>query len=277
MRDQARRRELGAFLRAHREALAPGTVGVRTTARRRTPGLRREEVATLSGVSVAWYTWLEQGRVDPSRQVVEALAGALRLSADARAHLLALAGFHGPAVRGPDAPERAGADSRAALAARLRPVLESWTDSPALLLDGGLDILACNRAHRRRWSDPGRLPADRRNLMWWLVADPAVREAVVGWEALARDVLALLNLRLGERAGDPRAAGLRAVLGADVPELAHWWTCRGVAEFRAREVRVREPDGSVRPYLFSVLRPAGEGDAALWVQTPLRPEAAGAG
>lgn len=91
------RRELGGFLRATREHTAPADVGLTAGARRRTPGLRREEVATLSGVSVAWYTWLEQGRVAVSRQVLDSVCRALRMDAGARRHALELAGFHGEA------------------------------------------------------------------------------------------------------------------------------------------------------------------------------------
>jgi transcriptional regulator with XRE-family HTH domain len=105
----ALRREPGGFLRAHRDRLTPAEVGLPATARRRTPGLRREEVAALSGVSVAWYTWLEQGRVETSRQVLTAVAGALRLDEAAHHHILALAGF-APAAPAP-VPARTTAGS----------------------------------------------------------------------------------------------------------------------------------------------------------------------
>src|SRR4051794_30033011 len=101
-----RRAELGEFLRARREALRPADVGLPSSGRRRTPGLRREEIALLAGVSVTWYTWLEQGRrINASRDVLLALARALRLDDAGRDHLLDLASL-GPRVRSVEAGER---------------------------------------------------------------------------------------------------------------------------------------------------------------------------
>lgn len=141
--------ELGAFLRAHRELLKPGDVGLSATARRRTPGLRREEVASLSGVGLAWYTWLEQGRVTASRQVLEAVARALRLDPAGTRHAMRLAGYHEPA--GP-----VGGDGRGRLTAAVQPVLDSWPASPAVLLDQYFDLLAWNTAWSALWGRPRR-------------------------------------------------------------------------------------------------------------------------
>src|SRR5947207_15081093 len=98
MEDKIRYRTLGKFLRSRRARLAPLNVGIASSGRRRTPGLRREEVAALSGVGLAWYTWLEQGRVTASRQVLESVSRTLRLDSDAYRHVMALAGFSAPAA-----------------------------------------------------------------------------------------------------------------------------------------------------------------------------------
>lgn len=105
MSEQPDRRQLGSFLRSRRERLTPDDVGLPRTGRRRTPGLRREELALLAGMSATWYTYLEQGRdIRPSEQVLNALAAALRLDAHERDHLFRLAG-HGPATPGPEESE----------------------------------------------------------------------------------------------------------------------------------------------------------------------------
>ena len=99
--DEVRRRELGAFLRSRRERITPDQIGLRTSRRRRTPGLRREEVAQLAGVGVTWYTWLEQGRdINPSAQVLDAIARTLLFDAHERAHLFTLAGTPDTTIAG---------------------------------------------------------------------------------------------------------------------------------------------------------------------------------
>ncbi|MFD0633772.1 helix-turn-helix domain-containing protein [Catenulispora yoronensis] len=139
--------ELGTFLRAYRALLKPEDVGLPTAPRRRTPGLRREEVASLAGVSIAWYTWLEQGRVAASRQVLESVGRVLRLDDTETRHALRLAGFYEPEVEpGPAAGPRSA----------LQPVLDSWPVSPAVLLDRNFDVVAWNAAWSAVWGDPRR-------------------------------------------------------------------------------------------------------------------------
>src|SRR5690606_6674448 len=138
-----RRRELGAFLRARREKVAPEEVGLAATGRRRTPGLRREEVAQLAGVGVTWYTWLAQGRAKgASEQVLEAVARALRMTEAERHHLLVLADRVPPAPAPPMA---------------LRPehgqLLEQMLPWPAALQTDAYEIVASNRAYRFVFSD----------------------------------------------------------------------------------------------------------------------------
>src|SRR4051794_17753537 len=137
-----RRTELGEFLRARREALQPGDVGLPVGGRRRTPGLRREEIALLAGVSVTWYTWLEQGRrINASRDVLLALARALRLDEAGRAHLLALANADGKAsdpvdrvIEAPDAINR---------------LIMSMEPAPAYVLGPRWELVSWNAAEER--------------------------------------------------------------------------------------------------------------------------------
>ncbi|MFF3642246.1 helix-turn-helix domain-containing protein [Streptomyces sp. NPDC002564] len=255
------RRELGGFLRAHRERLAPEEVGLPRTSRRRTSGLRREEVAALSGVSVAWYTWLEQGRVDTSRQVLDAVARALRLDAVSHRHALALAGF-APVPQGP--PDRdPGCDSG------LRALLDSWPDSPALLLGPGLDVLAWNRAHAALWPDPAELAEDRRNLLLLLVTDARHQRLLPGWEPVAMDLYRHFRTRADRSPGSSALGRLAPRLHAARPDLAHWWACRSVGDFAPRTVGITVPGERLpRAYDMTLLLAPQAPDAALLVQTP---------
>src|SRR5690606_11582000 len=152
-----RRRELGAFLRSRRERRRPEAVGLPVGDRRRTPGLRREEVAMLAGMSVTWYTWLEQGRnVQPSRQVLGSLADVLGLDDVETAHLFRLAG---------EVPPRVGPAS-AAVADHEQAMLDRLDPNPALLLDRRLDVVAWNRGAVVLYGDLASLDADRRNILW---------------------------------------------------------------------------------------------------------------
>ncbi|MFI8961186.1 helix-turn-helix domain-containing protein [Streptomyces sp. NPDC053493] len=241
----ARRRELGGFLRAHRELLSPADLGLPAGAgRRRTPGLRREEVAALSGVGVAWYTWLEQGRVDTSREVLEAVGRALRLDTDARDHVLRLAGY---------APPEAPRDEAAAAAA----LLHSWPDRPAVLLDGALALTAWNEAYTRVFPDPADVPEPRRNLLLLLAADPAHQRLLPGWQSLAVDLFR--HARTRARPEDPGLRALTALLTTERPDLSAWWACRSVGVFTSRTVEV---PGS-RAYTVSMLHPSDAPAAAI--------------
>ncbi|MET8688021.1 helix-turn-helix domain-containing protein [Streptomyces sp. NPDC004732] len=257
----ALRQQLGGFLRAYREHLSPAEVGLPSTARRRTKGLRREEVAALSGVSVAWYTWLEQGRVDTSRQVLDAVARALRLDADAHRHALALAGF---------AP--AAADRTASYDPDLRAMLDSWPDSPALLLGPALDILAWNRAYTAVWPDPARTPEDRRNLLLLLVGDAPHQRVLPGWESVATELYRHLRTRADRSPDDESFRRLTGRLDSVRPDLAAWWACRSVGDFASRTVELTpEGERTPRTYGMTLLLTPRPQDASILVQTPHGP------
>jgi transcriptional regulator with XRE-family HTH domain len=179
---EARRREFGAFLRTRRESLAPSIVGLPQGFRRRTPGLRRDEVAFLAGVGVTWYTWLEQGRdVRASPEVLSALSKALRLESAERRHLFALADRPSPEARasGPEVVEEP-----------IRRLLESLAGQPAYVIGRRWDILAWNKAAVMVFGDYAKLEGDARNTMHMVFANPAHRRLLTDWDALARAALA---------------------------------------------------------------------------------------
>ena len=227
------RSELAAFLRARRGRLQPADVGLPADpvpGRRRTPGLRREEVAELSGVGLTWYTWLEQGRDIPaSAQVVDALARALRLSTDEHRHLRDLAGLT------PAAPsDAATAEARP----RLQRLVDAVTPAIASVYDVHFDYLAWNTPYRRIRHDPATLPADRRNLLWMMFTDAENRARMTTWDRAARVLLSQFRAAAGRRPGDPRFAELVIALTEASPQFRDWWAEYPVRYFRPARIRI---------------------------------------
>jgi transcriptional regulator with XRE-family HTH domain len=253
MSDARRRRELGAFLRAHRELIRPAQVGMPATPRRRTPGLRREEVAAMAGVGLAWYSWLEQGRVSASRQVLDAVARALRLDDGAWRHVMTLAG-----LQPLEAPDRSGR-----LAEAMGPMLALWTTHPAALLDRHLDLISWNAAFSAVWCEPAAAPETRRNLLCMLAGNRMLSMAIPEWESITR-ALAQQFRAQADRHPDARSEAIFAALHQARPDLAPWWRCRSVGEFGVRTATV----GDVR-LVLSLLRAAEDPDCLLLLQTPV--------
>jgi transcriptional regulator with XRE-family HTH domain len=254
----ARRTELAAFLRARRAGLRPADVGLpdgSASGRRRTPGLRREEVAQLSGVGVTWYTWLEQGRdISVSAQVVDALARALLLRPDQHRHLRELAGLAGPAGEPPVDDPRP----------RLQRLVDAVTPNVASIYDGCFDYLAWNTPYLRVRNNPGDLPGDRRNLLWMMFTDAENRARMARWEPAARALLSQFRAAAGQRPGNPRLAEIVAALTEVSPEFQEWW-----AEYPVRYFRPARP-GSM------CCAASGPGWAAryTWSWPPSRPQPA---
>src|SRR5262249_46300429 len=177
-----RRSELAGFLRSRRERIAPEQVGLPPAARRRTPGLRREEVATLAGVGVTWYTWLEQGRdINASPQVLEAVARTLLLDPHEREHLFRLA----------EGPDGTGAPDCQALPPAVQVVLDQLVPYPACVRNARYDLLGWNSAYEhltgQRIAD---LPFQERNSLWQIFTSPGLRAAMIDWELASRRMVA---------------------------------------------------------------------------------------
>jgi len=209
------RGELAELLRSRRDRLTPADVGLPAGRRRRATGLRREEVAQLAGVSATYYTFLEQGRdIRPSRQVVAAIAGALRLSSAERAHLFQLAGIT------PAADEQAQAETVSAVVGTMIGRLDPF---PAYLKGRRWDVLAANRAARALFADWGaRAPGDR-NLLWWMFTDPAARKVYLNWEQEAAGMLGRFRAAAARRLDDPDFTDLIERLHRASPEVRSWW------------------------------------------------------
>ena len=229
----ARRAELADFLRTRREALQPHEVGLPGGGRRRTPGLRREEVALLAGVGTTWYTWLEQGRdVRASAAVLEAVARALRMTPAERAHLMLLG--RGEQV----APERCPPET---LQATIRRLLDSLGPHPACVLGRRWDLLAWNRAYAVVFGDPAELPDGRRNLIWSVFMDPARRVLHTDWNSGARNAVARFRADSARHVGDADFDALIDALREASPEFRAWWELHEVARSGAGRKRLAHP------------------------------------
>ncbi|MFB7614562.1 helix-turn-helix transcriptional regulator [Kitasatospora sp. NPDC056181] len=215
---EVRRKALSSFLRSRRARLTPEEVGMAPGVRRRTPGLRREELALVAGVGVTWYTWLEQGRqINPSPEVLASLARTLRLDRAETAYLFRLAGSH-PREAGIEVPEEVPA-------ALLRLMHAQWP-APAFVMDADWDVRAWNPGAEALFRI-SRLEPEECNLAWVVFADPVNRARTVDWERHARRILAQLRSAYAERGGDgaPQARRLARLirrLRAESPEADRW-------------------------------------------------------
>jgi transcriptional regulator with XRE-family HTH domain len=258
----ARRAELATFLRAQRTRLSPADVGLpegSASGRRRTPGLRREEVAQLSGVGVTWYTWLEQGRdITASAQVIDALARALLLTPDQHRHLRELASLPAPE---PEAPGDG-------LLPRLQLLVDAVAPSPASIYDEHFDYLVWNEPYVRVRHDPGTLPAGRRNMIWMMFTDPANRARMVAWEPAARSVLSQFRAAAGRHPDDSRFAELAAALAEASPQFRQWWAEYPVRYFRPGTIAVNHPEAGLIGLQMFQLRLVDQPGLLLVIQVP---------
>lgn len=237
-RNEARRKAFGDFLRSRRERLAPQEVGLPEGFRRRTPGLRREEVATLAGVGTTWYTWLEQGRdVRPSAEVLSALAVALRLNPDERGHLFTLA-------------DRSSQNTRLnhteTVPDALIRMLDGMTGQPAYVLGRRWDILAWNAAAVHVFGDFGRLEGDKRNMMHLIFTDESHRKLLKDWDVIAPLSLAMFRADSALYIGDADFERLIGLLMKQSREFSAWWPRQDVIQQPSTVKRLQHPcDGQI--------------------------------
>lgn len=253
------RDELAAFLRFRRERLTPEDVGLPRGGRRRTPGLRREEVATLSGVSTTWYTWLEQAReVTPSGQVLDALARTLQLSPAERDYVRTLAGQ-------PSVPVADKADVHPSM----RAFVDSLDPHPAYIANETWDILVYNRAQAALIADYDKRPVEERNVIWLMFNDPVMRERIVDWEADARSMVAKFRATAAEQAGNPRLRVITDDLLAGSAEFRDWWSEHDVRGQGPARKHVRHPDVGLVELEYVKLECVGRPGQVLTVHIPV--------
>ncbi|HEY5360293.1 MAG TPA: helix-turn-helix transcriptional regulator [Streptosporangiaceae bacterium] len=215
-----RRRELAGFLRSRRERIAPEQVGLPPAARRRTPGLRREEVATLAGVGVTWYTWLEQGRdINASPQVLDAVARTLLLDPHEREHLFRLA----------DAPDGTAEGDCQAVPPVLQLLLDQLEPYPACVRNARYDILSYNATYERLMGPLSDLPFEERNSLWRIFTSPAHRVAIIDWPDATRRMVAEYRAAMADHVAEPAWKCLVSRLLKASPEFAELWERHEVA------------------------------------------------
>ncbi len=246
------RRELGAFLSSRRARLRPDELGL-PTGPRRTPGLRREEVALLAGVSVSWYTWLEQGRdIGASAEVLERLSRVLRLDRAETLHLFALSSRRPPSVAGHDQPSDALLD----LVRAIDPV-------PAYVRNRRLDILAWNEAVADLFVDYGALEPHERNTLRLLFLHLPYRSLMRDWEQMARNTICVFRAARAKVSDKAPFDRLVEELREESVEFRTWWPAVDVQGFDEGVKRLRHPTRGLLELTFMAFIPEGRPDLSL--------------
>ncbi|HMH67923.1 MAG TPA: helix-turn-helix transcriptional regulator [Pinirhizobacter sp.] len=254
---------LGIYLKDRRTKLDPAAFGLVGT-RRRTPGLRREEVAQRANVSTTWYTWLEQGRGGaPSADVVDRIAHALMLTDVEREHVFLLALGRPPKVRY-QAPE--------GVTPRLQRILDALVLSPAIVKTRTWDIVAWNRAATVVLADYAALPVEQRNVLRLLFGNPHIRERQLHWESLARFVVAAFRADAARAGASKEAEALIDELSRNSPEFAKMWSDHDVCHYGEGIKHLRHPDVGMIAMEFSSFVVDGRSDLSMVVHNPVTPE-----
>ncbi|MEN3614269.1 helix-turn-helix transcriptional regulator [Plantactinospora sp. ZYX-F-223] len=224
------RSDLGAYLTARRAQVTPAEANLHSTGHRRVPGLRREEVALLAGVSIDYYIRLEQGRErTPSAHVVDALAVALRLDEDGRQHLFRLAGL---------SPSTRTAAGTGRVDPSLRELMDAWPHNPAIIYNRAYDVLASNTIADALFHDW----THSRNLMHVVFTDPAAHTFYQDWHDVAVNSVAGFRLGHGQAPADPRIRQVLTELLAHSPEFTDLWARHDARGKALARKRFRHPD-----------------------------------
>jgi hypothetical protein len=258
--EERRRHELGEYLRLRRARVSPADVGMPAGGPRRTPGLRREEVAVLAGVGVTWYTWLEQGRpINPSESVLGSIGRALRLSHAETDHLLILAGMR---------PEVTGSLARMPhVTDMLRRLVEQQEPAAAYLMDARWDLVCWNATAGALLGFDDALPGER-NVAWQMFVAGGYGQLLEDGEKHARGMVAELRLASGRLVGDARFADLLERLRKERQDVGDWWDLGEVKCRMDTEKVFRHPAVGRIECDEAVLRPGSAPDLQLTILVP---------
>jgi transcriptional regulator with XRE-family HTH domain len=254
---------LGAYLKDRRAKLDPASFGF-APGRRRTPGLRREEVAQRANISPTWYTWLEQGRGGaPSADVLNRIAGALMLTDVEREHLFLLGLGRPPEVR---------YQATDGVTPRLQRLLDALKVSPALIKTATWDVVAWNRAATFVLNDYGALPPGDRNILRMIFGDPRVRAAQYDWESVARFVVASFRADAVRAGATSQVAELVDELCRSSPDFARLWRENDVRHYGEGVKRLKHPLLGPVTFEYSSFAVDGRPDLAMVVYNPATAE-----
>jgi transcriptional regulator with XRE-family HTH domain len=250
---------LGTFLRDRRMRLDPAAFGFQV-GRRRTPGLRREEVAQRANISPTWYTWLEQGRGGaPSAHVLDRIARGLMLTEPERDHLHILAFGHPPEQR---------YQQRESITPRLQHVLDAMPFSPAIIRTATWDVVAWNKAATIVLTDYAKLPKDQRNILRRMFSDERVRAAQDDWRNVARYVVGAFRADAARAGAGAEIRQLVDELSARSPEFKAMWDDNEITSTREGVKRLHHPDLGTIELEFSTFSVEGRSDLNMMVYSP---------
>ena len=259
----ARENQLGTYLKDRRAKLDPAALGF-PLKRRRTPGLRREEVAHRANVSATWYTWLEQGRGGaPSADVVDRIARALMLTDLEREHLFLLALGRPPEVH---------YQAAEGVTPRLQRVLDALEVSPAYVKTSTWDVVAWNRAAAAVLVDYGTLDPKQRNLLRLVFLDPHIRVKQPDWLGVARFVVGAFRADVARAGAAQNVEALVDELSRESPEFAALWRDHDVCDTYDGPKRVRHPKAGMIALEYSTFAVEGRPDLSLVIYNPATPK-----
>jgi transcriptional regulator with XRE-family HTH domain len=263
MSDTISENALGTFLRDRRMRLDPAALGFHAD-RRRTPGLRREEVAQRANISPTWYTWLEQGRGGaPSAHVLDRIAKGLMLTEPERDHLHVLAFGHSPEPR---------YRQREGITPRLQRVLDAMPFSPAIIRTATWDVVAWNKAAAVMLTDYAKLPKEGRNILRMMFCDERVRAAQDDWRNVARYVVGSFRADAARAGAGVGIQQLVAELSATSPEFKAMWDDNEITSTREGIKRLHHSDLGAIELEFSTFAVEGRSDLNMMVYSPANSE-----
>lgn len=253
--------ELGDFLKTRRAKILPSQVGLSIATNRRTPGLRREEVAQLAGVGITWYTWLEQGRpIQVSTQVIESISRVLLLDKQELIHIYLLANLPLPA----DISECQGTVSPV-----LQHVLDSLVFSPSLVMDQRWNVIAWNDAAGLVLGDFNEMNARQRNIVWAMFTDNKYKQLFVDWNLRAKDLLGRFRSTCGQYIEDSWFAQFIDDLKMQSTEFNLWWPLHEIQSNSEVYKQLRHPIAGILDFEVSKFDVSDNSGLTLIVHTPL--------
>jgi transcriptional regulator with XRE-family HTH domain len=256
---------LGDFLRDRRTRLDPAAFGFKA-GRRRTPGLRREEIAQRANISPTWYTWLEQGRGGaPSAHVLDRIAAGLMLTEPEREHLFILAFGHPPEAR---------YKGHEGITPRLQHVLDAMPASAAIIKTATWDVVAWNAAAAVLLTDYSRLPAEQRNILRLMFSDSSLRAVQEDWLSVARFAVGAFRADATRAGASAEIAQLVEELSRTSPEFEALWRDNDIAGHGEGVKRLRHPEIGPIELEFSTFAVEGRPDLNMMVFNPATPEGA---
>ncbi|AZK45253.1 helix-turn-helix transcriptional regulator [Paenibacillus lentus] len=266
MKQQARLQELSVFLKAQRAKLVPQMVGLPTGGRRRTPGLRREEVAQLAGVSTTWYTWLEQGRdIKVSTSVLDNIAAALRLTRDERNYLYALAMDTGGGL---GVVGQRLQEGRPEISPSLQKILHELKYCPTIISDRRCQIVGWNEAASHVFLDFEAIPLEQRNMISLLFTRQEFRRLAVNWEQFVRGFLAIFRAYYGQYVEDEWYNSFLLEMKEAHPDFNYLWEQSEVSSAPEVILEFRHGKGGKMHFQLTSLQVHGNVDLRCSIYTP---------